>query len=71
MVRRAEVETRSFTQRLPSAHHRRRSCRFTCCSFLVRTWEWLTAMPLLARLPVSWQTRDMTDFLLNELNRTQ
>jgi len=26
----------------------------------VRTWEWLTAMPLLARLPVSWQTRDMT-----------
>jgi hypothetical protein len=28
----------------------------------VRTWECETAMPLLARLPVSWQTRDMTDF---------
>ena len=61
MVLRARVDTRNLTKRLPSAHHRRRSWRFTCWSFLVRTWEWLTAMPLLARLPVSSQTRDMDD----------
>ena len=52
-LRDARVDTLILMPRMPSAHHRRRSCRLTCCSFLVRTWEWLTAMPLLARLPVS------------------
>ena len=60
MVLRARVVTRRFTQRLPSAHQRRLFCRLACYSFLVRMWEWLTAMPLLARVPVSWHTRDMT-----------
>ena len=53
IVFRARVVMRSFTQRFPSAHQSRRCCRLACCSFLVRMWEWLTAMPLLARVPVS------------------
>ena len=55
----AVVDRRKRTQRLPWGHQTRFACKFTCCNFLVRRWEWDTAKPLLAFFPVSWHLRDM------------
>src|SRR4249919_3383601 len=56
MVRRALVETRSFTQRFSLGTQKRRSCRFGSQRRRVLLLACDTLLPDCARLPVTWQT---------------
>src|SRR5215475_8624943 len=56
MVRRAWVETRSFTQRFSLGTQKRRSCRFGSQRRRVLLLACDTLLPDCARLPVTWQT---------------
>src|SRR5512138_178559 len=59
MVRSAAVETRSFTQRFSLATQNRRSCRFGLKRRRVLFIACETLLPVVVRLPVTWQTRDI------------
>src|SRR5690554_359011 len=59
MVRSAAVETRSFTQRFSLATQNRRSCRFGMKRRRVLFIACDTLLPVVVRLPVTWQTRDI------------
>src|SRR5690606_15942733 len=59
MVRRAAVETRSFTQRFSLATQNRRSCRLGMKRRRVLFIACDTLLPVVVRLPVTWQTRDI------------
>src|SRR5579859_6192118 len=56
MVRRAWVETRSFTQRFSLGTQKRRSCRFGSQQRRVLLLACDTLLPDCERLPVTWQT---------------
>src|SRR6185437_16341945 len=56
IVRRALVETRSFTQRFSLGTQKRRSCRFGRQRRRVLLLACDTLLPDCARLPVTWQT---------------
>src|SRR5690606_20864801 len=58
MVRRAAVETRSLTQRFSEATQKRRSWRFGWKRRRVLRLECETLLPVVVRLPVTWQTLD-------------
>src|SRR5690606_29086456 len=59
MVRRAAVETRSFTQRFSEATQKRRSCRLGRKRRRVLLLACETLLPVCTLLPVTWQTRDI------------
>src|SRR5690606_29897292 len=59
MVRRAAVETRSFTQRFSEATQKRRSCRLGRKRRRVLLLACETLLPVCTPLPVTWQTRDI------------
>ena len=59
MVRIAAAETRSFTQRFSLATQNRRSCRFGRKRRRVLFIACETLLPVVVRLPVTWQTRDI------------
>src|SRR5690606_28218743 len=52
-------ETRSFTQRFSLATQNRRSCRFGMKRRRVLFIACETLLPVVVRLPVTWQTRDI------------
>src|SRR5579883_1370871 len=56
IVRRAWVETRSFTQRFSLGTQKRRSCRFGSQRRRVLLLACDTLLPDCARLPVTWHT---------------
>src|SRR5690606_26758740 len=59
MVRMAAAETRSFTQRFSLATQKRRSCRLGRKRRRALLLAWETLLPVLTRLPVTWQVLDM------------
>src|SRR5690606_7391302 len=59
IVRRPLVETRSFTQRFSDATQKRRSWRLGMKRRRVLFIACETLLPVVVRLPVTWQTRDM------------
>src|SRR5690606_7016211 len=59
MVRSAAAETRSFTQRFSLATQNRRSCRLGMKRRRVLFIACDTLLPVVVRLPVTWQTRDI------------
>src|SRR5688572_28394734 len=59
MVRRPAVERRSFTQRFSLATQNRRSCRFERKRQRVLFIACDTLLPVVVRLPVTWQTLDV------------
>src|SRR5690554_488780 len=59
IVRRPLVETRSFTQRFSDATQKRRSWRLGRKRRRVLFIACETLLPVVVRLPVTWQTRDM------------
>src|SRR5690606_26187574 len=58
MVRSAAVETRSLTQRFSEATQKRRSWRLGWKRRRVLRLECETLLPVVVRLPVTWQTLD-------------
>src|SRR5690554_4794016 len=59
IVRRPLVETRSFTQRFSEATQKRRSWRLGMKRRRVLFIACETLLPLVVRLPVTWQTLDI------------
>src|SRR5690348_7696295 len=59
MVRRAWLDTRSFTQRFSAGTQNLRSCRFGSQRRLVLLLACDTLLPLRTLLPVTWHTRAM------------
>src|SRR3546814_15022416 len=60
MVRMAAAETRSFTQRFSLATQKRRSCRLGRKRRRVLLLACETLLPLITRLPLTLQVRDIT-----------
>ena len=58
MVRSAAAETRSLTQRFSEATQKRRSWRLGWKRRRVLRLECETLLPVVVRLPVTWQTLD-------------
>src|SRR5688572_18996256 len=64
MMRRPCAETRRRTQRFIVGTQKRWYCRFGLLRVFDLLFAWLTLFPTSGRFPVTWQTRDMTWFLL-------
>src|SRR5471032_34074 len=68
MVRSPRVVMRRLTQRFSPSSQKRCECRFGRKRRRLRLLAWETVFPVFGRLPVTWQTRDMTLTLEQELN---